>query len=170
MDNDTRRDFLYGLLHGYRFAFETCELITEALSYKKAIPKSFWVNELKETCIVLGAYRISKKEMRKLKEEAVTAIAEKISYMEKENSKKNQVDNFSRLFHALTILKVEKNTLIVPAIGENLIYNAVYMLWVLDDGNEKSWKTIDAVSWYVAEAIKSNSCTRNGLLTGRRHE
>lgn len=170
MDNKTRDDFIKSLLHGHREGFEICELITEALSYKKSIPNSFWADEMKGAYGILGMYRISKKEMRDLRTEVITAIASKISLMEKENDENNQVDNFSRLFHALTLLKVEKNTELVPAISKNLLYNTAYSLWDIDDGTEKIWKAIDKASWYAAEAIKNNPFTKESLLTGMHHK
>lgn len=170
MDSKTRNDFIKSLLHGLRDGFETCELIMEALSYKRAIPESFWTDEMKGACGILGEYRISKKEMRDLRAEAIRAITSKISLMERENDKKNQIDNFSRLFHALTLLQVEKNTSLVPAISENLLYDTAYSLWEIDDGSEKIWKAIDNASWYAAEAIKNDPFTKESLLTGMRHK
>lgn len=157
-------------MHGHREGFKICELITEALSYKRSIPESFWTDEMKGAYGILGEYRISKKEMRDLRTEAVTAIASEISLMESENDEKNQIDNFSRLFHALTLLKVEKNTSLVPAISGNLLYDIAYSLWEIDDGTEKNWKAIDNASWYAAEANKNDPFAKESLLTGMRHE
>ena len=102
MDSKTQNDFIKSLLHGLRDGFETCELIMEALSYKRAIPERFWTDEMKGACGILGEYRISKKEMRDLRAEAITAITSKLSLMERENDTKNQIDNFSRLFQMLS--------------------------------------------------------------------
>lgn len=172
MDNNTQNDFIKSLLQGLRDGFETCELIMEALSYKRAIPESFWTDEKKGAYGILGEYRISMKEMRDLRAEAIMAITSKISLMERENNKKNQIDNFSRLFHALTLLQVEKNTSLVPAVSENLLYNTAYSLWAIDDGSEKIWKLLKIMLIYdiiesdigMSYVVKSFSLNSGGYF------
>ncbi len=105
--------------------------------------------------------------MRSLREEVIERIINEIS---KPNTEKCMyADNYSRLFHALTILNVAKCDQRVPTIGKNCMYNIAYDLWALDDGKENNWETISNVAWYAAEAVKANKFVLDSLITGRRH-
>ena len=76
-------------------------------------------------------------------------------------------DHYSRYFHALTLLKVPKNTELVPKIGTNLAYNAAYTIWMLDDGSDKAWDAICDSMWYMSEATKDHF-DKEGLRVGWR--
>ena len=84
-------------------------------------------------------------------------------------------DNYARLFHALAILKVPKDTELLPGTTKNLIYNSMYMLWVLDDGSREKYNDIKDVAWYMAEETKKRSGKRSpkedeNLILGFRHQ
>ena len=160
-------ELIWYLLRGSPEGFKICELIQEAVSYKRGIPKSFWIAEDKAGYGILGLHNLNKAEMSFLREEVIQRIINEIS---KPNSEKCMyADNYSRLFHALTILKVAKCDQRVPAISKNCIYNIAYDLWALEDGEENNWETISNVAWYVAEAVKANKFVLESLITGRRH-
>ena len=156
------------LLRGFSDGFEICELIQEAVSYPRSIPKAFWYDEGKAGYGILGLHNLNKAEMRALREEVIERIINEIN---EPNTKRDGIyaDNYSRLFHALTILKVDKCDQRVPAIGKNCMYNIAYDLWALDDGKEKSWAAISNVAWYAAEAVKANKFVLDSVITGRRH-
>lgn len=167
--DDTYQELLDGILHGYQHAFETCKLVSEALSYKRAIPKSFWLDENKGLYGILDLYQVPKSEIYKLRETLIKLIANRISNQtQTEYGDEIITDHYARYFHALSILKVPKNTELVPAITQNLKYNIAYSLWVLDDGSDEVWRAIDAATWYTTEALK-NAETENRVLTGMRH-
>ena len=66
-------------------------------------------------------------------------------------------DNYARLFHVLAILKLEKDTELLPGITDNYIYNCAYMLWRVDDGSDEAGKSIENATWYMAEELKGRS-------------
>ena len=66
-------------------------------------------------------------------------------------------DNYSRLFHGLAILKLEKDTELLPGTTDNYMYNAAYMLWRLDDGSEMAGDAIESTMWFMSEEIKGRS-------------
>lgn len=160
-------ELIWNLLRGFPEGFEICELVQEAVSYKRSIPKLFWLDEDKAGYGILGLNNLNKAEMKSLREEVIERIINEIS---KPNGEKCMyADNYSRLFHALTILKVAKCNQRVPAISKNCMYNIAYDLWALDDGKENNWETISNVAWYAAEAVKKDEFILDSLITGRRH-
>lgn len=160
-------ELIWYLLRGFPEGFKICELIQEAVSYKRSIPKLFWIDEDKAGYGILGLHNLNKAEIGFLREEVIQRIINEIS---KPNSEKCMyADNYSRLFHALTILNVAKCDQRVPAIGKNCMYNIAYDLWALDDGNENNWEAIRNVAWYAAETVKDNNFILDSLTTGRRH-
>ena len=66
-------------------------------------------------------------------------------------------DNYSSLFHALAILKLDKGTELLPGTTDNYMYNAAYMLWRLDDGSEMVGDAIESTMWFMSEEIKGRS-------------
>ena len=159
-------ELIWHLLRGFPEVFKICEVIQEGVSYKRAIPKSFWLDEEKGYYGILGLNTLTKKDMKKVYSEVVERIIQEIN---KPNEDKMYSDNYSRLFHALTILKVPKCDPRVPAIGKNYMYNIAYDLWALDDGKSITYEFISNVAWYSAEAFKENKFGSEHLLTGRRH-
>ena len=157
---------IWNLLRGLQLGFNVCAVIQEGVSYKKAIPKAFWNDEKKGRYGILGLHALCKSDMRKLHSEVVEIIINEIN--EPHHEREMYCDNYSRLFHALSILKVPKNDSRVPAIGKNYMYNIAYDLWALDDGSESTYNFISSAAWYASEAIKGS--TTESLLTGRRHK
>lgn len=158
---------IWQLLRGIQVGFKTCEVIQEGVSYTRAIPKSFWLDEEKGYYGILGLSNLTKKDMRKVRTELIERIIQEIN----EHSEERLFsDNYSRLFHALAIFKVAKCDPRIPAIGKNYMYNIAYNLWALDDGKSSTYDFISNVAWYAAEAIKENSVDNEELLTGRRHK
>lgn len=142
---------IWYLLRGLEEGFKACELIQEALSYKKAIPKSFWIGREAEAYI-FELYDLSKSDMRKARDEVVERIIKEIN--KPHHIRKMYCDNYSRLFHALAILKVSKNDSRIPTSGKGYMYNIAYYLWWLDDGKPSTYEFVSNVAWYSAEAVK----------------
>ena len=154
------------LLRGFQKGFKICEIIQEGVSYPRAIPKSFWLDEEKGYYGILGLNNLKKNDMRKVRSEVIERIIQEIN---EPNEPNMYSDNYSRLFHALTILKVAKCDTRVPAIGTNYMYNIAYDLWALDDGKLSTYEFIANVAWYSSEVVKRNSLEDKTLVTGRRH-
>lgn len=158
-------ELIYDLLRGSPYGFETCEAIQEGVSYKRSIPKSFWLDEKKGYYGILGLKRqLKKSDMRKIHSEVVERI---ICEINKPTKKEMYADNFSRLFHALAILGVNKCDPRVPAINKDYMYNIAYDLWALDDGKPSTYEFISNVACYSTEADKRSDT--DNLITGRRH-
>lgn len=158
-------ELIYDLLRGTSYGFEACEAIQEGVSYKRSIPKSFWLDEKKGYYGILGIKRqLKKSDMKKIHNQVVERIIREIN---KPTEKEMYADNFSRLFHALTILGVNKCDSRVPAINKDYMYNIAYDLWALDDGKPSTYEFISNVAWYSAEAAKMSDSY--DLITGRRH-
>ena len=148
------KEFIDGLSHGFRENFATCKVINEAVSYPRKIPKSFWEDPYKGEEGFFGYNNISKQEMYVLREEIINAVVQRII-----SSLKNREvysDNYTRYFHALTVLNVPKDDRRIPPKNrDNYMYNIALSLWQLDDGTAEKYKNIDAVSWYAAEVSKT---------------
>lgn len=158
-------ELIYDLLRGSPYGVETCEAIQEGVSYKRSIPKSFWLDEKKGYYGILGLKRqLKKSDMRKIHSEVVERI---ICEINKPTKKEMYADNFSRLFHALAILGVNKCDPRVPAINKDYMYNIAYDLWALDDGKPSTYEFISNVACYSTEAAKRSDT--DNLITGRRH-
>ena len=158
-------ELIYDLLRGSPYGFETCEAIQEGVSYKRSIPKSFWLDEKKGYYGILGLKRqLKKSDMRKIHNEVVTRIIREIN---KPTREEMYADNFARLFHALAILGVNKCDPRVPAINKDYMYNIAYDLWALDDGKPSTYEFISNVACYSTEAAKRSDT--DNLITGRRH-
>jgi len=160
-------ELVWALLRGFPYAFETCSVIQEAVSYPKRIPNEFWYDEKKGGCGILGMDRITKAEMKKLRKQVIARIIQEINATAK--TEDMFCDNYTRLFHALAIFGVAKSDERVPAIGNDYMYNIAYELWGLDDGSDVTYEFVKSASWYSSEAFKSGSRTSEILLTGMRH-
>lgn len=156
---------IWYLLRGFPEGFKVCKVIHEGFSYKRAIPKAFWLDEEKGYYGILGFHTVTKADMKKIHQEVVERIIQEIN----DPNEKMYSDNYCRLFHALAILKVTKCDSRVPAIGQNYMYNIAYDLWALDDGKSSTYEYISNIAWYAAEAFKENKFESEHLLTGRRH-
>ncbi|MCR5186570.1 MAG: hypothetical protein K6D97_05595 [Clostridia bacterium] len=155
VDKRTLDELIWALLRGFPYAFETCIVIQEAVSYPKRIPNEFWYDEKKGGCGILGMDRITKAEMKKLRKQVIARIIQEINAPAKPEDM--YCDNYTRLFHALTLLEVQKNDKRIPAPGKDYMYNMSYMLWALDNGTEKAKKAVIAATWYSSEMFKTGS-------------
>jgi hypothetical protein len=159
-------DLIWTILRGFENGYKICSLIQEATEFPKKIPKSFWNDEDKGYYGILGYKDITKDEMRTMRKEVIEAIINEIA--SPENPEAMYSDNYTRLFHALTIFKIPKSDERVPGIGKYYMYNIAYLIWAADDGSEIFAPLMEA-SWSAAEAFKTGSPTNENLITGRRH-
>lgn len=165
IDKKELDELVWSILRGFPSGFKTCSLIQEAVDYIRVIHKTFWTDEEKGGYGILGMHNLTKAEMRKMREEVIARL---ITELENTNSEEKMYsDNFSRLFHALTLLKVPKNDARIHGTCQNFMYNIAYDLWALDDGSDKVWNMISSISWYAAEATKNASTS--DLIVGIRH-
>lgn len=149
--------FIRGLLRGYQSSFEECNLIMMACSYKRAIPTSFWNDEKRGFYGILGLKGLNRPAMVTMKEEVIERIIKEINLPTKEYSEEGMwTDNYTRLFHALAILRVSKKDgrVRVPMDGEASSYAVAYNLWRLDNGCEEKYQYISAAAWNAAEVAK----------------
>ena len=166
VDKKLLNELIWTLLRGFENGYKICSLIQEATEFPKKIPNSFWNDEDKGYYGILDLKDLSKNEMRTMRNEVIDAIISEIS--SPDEPEKMYSDNYTRLFHALTIFKVPKTDERVPAIGKNYMYNIAYLLWAADDGS-KIFDSLMEASWSAAEAFKTGSPTNENLITGRRH-
>ncbi len=154
-------EFISGLIHGFWFNFTECVTVATACGYKR-IPKSFWGDS--STCdgIMNIAPPITKANVKRIRTEMVEAICKALS------EDGLEVDNYMRLFHALTLLGEPKDTKCVSATRNNMKYNMAYYLWCLDDGTEETWRCVDSVAWFAAELSKGNDYKNERLIIGYR--
>lgn len=66
--------------------------------------------------------------------------------------RKMPADHYARYFHALAILHLPKND--VDVDGKDHLFSAFYQLWLRDDGSKGAWRSIEAISWSISEAMK----------------
>ena len=166
--------FIQGLLHTPEYSgYKTLRLIQGAVDFRGKLPKRYTEDE--EYYYVVRDFGIdfTKGSVKALREEFVNEIIKVIVELDKTDDNQELLpDHYGRLFHALAILKVPKDTKLLPGTTTNLIYNAMYMMWALDDGSLYSGDIIQRASWYMAEEIKKRLGTRtvqdDDLLIGIR--
>lgn len=164
--------FIKGLLHTPEHSgYNTLRLIQRAVEFDRRIPKYYI--EKQEYCYVARDFEIdcTKSAAKKLREEFISEIIKVILKLDKTDRNEELLpDHYARLFHALAILKVPKDTELLPGTTENLMYNAMYILWGLDDGSEKVYDIIGRTAWCMSEEIKKRSGEKcSGVITGIRH-
>ena len=167
--------FIKGLLHTPDSGdYRTLQLIQGATEFQRKIPKSYIYSE--EYYYVARDFGIgfTKSEAKALREEFINEIIKVILNLDKTDRNEEMLpDNYARLFHALAILKVPKDTELLPGTTKNLIYNSMYMFWFFDDGSQKAYDVINDGAWCMAEEIKKRSGKRkpeddNHLIVGIR--
>ena len=131
---DELDELIWLILHGWPRGFESCQLIQRASESTDSSEKDD----------ILGITAI---EACVVRTEIIVRIIQEIK------SGEHLLDHLSRLFHALTLLKVDKNDSRLPSSSVSYIYNAARALWMLDDG-EKAYSYINLAAWYVAEMMK----------------
>lgn len=164
--------FIKGLLHTPEHSgYNTLRLIQGAVEFDRRIPKYYIEKE--EYYYVARDFEIdfTKSAAKKLREEFISEIIKVILKLDKtDHNEEMLTDHYARLFHALAILKVPKDTELLPGTTENLMFNAMYILWELDDGSEKVYDIIGRTAWCISEEIKKRSGEKcSGVITGIRH-
>ena len=150
--------FINGLVHGRNAQYRCLEDLREALEYRAKIPKQFLYSEKAERLKDEFGIGITKKELKVIREELITEIIDVIlNQKTTEYGEEMLSDNYSRLFHALAILKLDKETDLLPGTTDNYMYNAAYIIWRLDDGSKMSGDAIESSMWFVSEEIKGRS-------------
>lgn len=169
-------EFIQELLHvPESSAYKTLRLIQGAVDFERKIPKSYIKNEDFGYVVRDFGIDFTKSAVKKLREEFISEIIKVILELDKTDRNEEVLpDHYGRLFHALAILKVPKNTELLPGTTKNLMYNAMYIIWGLDDGSCKAGDLIQRASWCMAEEIKKRDGIRSPkeddyLIIGRRH-
>ena len=150
--------FINGIIHGLNGQYQCLRALQEAVDFKARIPRRFLFSEKAEWLEGEFGLSITNQEVKELRKELITEIIDVILNQETtEYDEKMLPDNYSRLFHALAILKLEKDTELLPEKTDNYIYNATYKIWILDDGSMFAGDMIVNAMWYMAEEIKKRS-------------
>lgn len=150
--------FINGIIHGLNGQYQCLRALQEAVDFKARIPKHFLSSEKAEWLEGEFGIIITKQKVKELREEIISEITDVIlNKKTTEYGEEMLPDNYSRLFHALAILKLEKDTELLPEKTDNYIYNATYMIWRLDDGSMFAGDMIVNAMWYMAEEIKKRS-------------
>lgn len=164
--------FIQGLLHTPEYSgYKTLRLIQGAVDFERRIPKYYIEKE--EYYYVARDFEIdfTKNAAKKLREEFISEIIKVILKLDKTDYNEELLtDHYARLFHALAILKVPKDTELLPGTTQNLMYNAMYILWKLDDGSKEVYDIIGRTAWCMSEEIKKRSGKKcSSVITGIRH-
>lgn len=168
MEKRRHQKFINGIVHGWKGQCRCLKALQKASDFKAKIPNQFLFSE--EAEYLKEAFGISntKREVKDLRKELITEIVDVILNQETtEYGEEMLPDNYSRLFHALTILKLEKETELLPGTTDNYMYNAAYVLWRLDDGSEVAKDAIESAMWFMSEEIKGRSgMTKRSCIIG----
>ena len=150
--------FINGIIHDWNGEYQCLRALQEAVDFKARIPKRFLSSEKAEWLECEFGIGITKQEVKELREEIISEIIYVIlNQKTTEYGEEMLPDNYSRLFHALAILKLDKGTELLPGTIDNYMYNAAYMLWRLDDGSEMAGDAIESTMWFMSEEIKGRS-------------
>ena len=134
--------------------YNTLRLIQGAIDSKRI---SSYIHKEEYSCVARDfGIKFTKSAAKALRKELIEEIAKTILEQKTDRNEEMLPDNYARLFHALTILKLEKDTKLFPGTTQNLMYNAMYMLWALDNSEEDA-DTIRLAGWYMSEEIKKRS-------------
>lgn len=168
--------FITRLLHTPESnCYRILNIIQGATEFKRKIPKSFIITEEYDCVARDFGFGLTKSDAKALREEFINEIVRVILEVKETDRNEEMLhDHYARLFHALAILKVPKDTELLPGTTKNLIYNSMYMLWFLDDGSREKYNDIKDVAWYMAEETKKRSGKRSpkedeNLILGLRH-
>lgn len=129
------------ILHGGRREYEFFEALSEALDSKKKIPKSFWIRHKDDVFSHEVFWYASKAKLRCVREIFCEEIMRRINSQKKICSKTIKADNYYRLLHSLTLLKVNKQEIIkVLSRTNNENLEAALQIWPLDTDQKSSEK------------------------------
>ncbi len=86
---------IWNLLRGFQTGFKTCEIIQEGISYTRAIPKSFWLDEEKGYYGILGLYDLTKKDLWALDDgkSSTFEFISNVAWYSAEAVKENSLEN-----------------------------------------------------------------------------
>lgn len=160
IDEKYRDDFIYGLHHARNEgAYEEVKIIGEAYEIEGEIPERFWQREIYKEPLMGNKVPLTKDKLLSIREEVIDLICEEL---EADSSTLNwekklspiEVDNYTRLFHALALMGVEKNDPRIPKKRGNIKYNISLALWLEDNGSIETWIYIRRIAWNISELIK----------------
>lgn len=153
VERETMETFLDGISMGFNPEFEEVKILMEAIGCKRKIPQNFWEDEKKGAYGFLGCYPpLSKRQLRQIREELIEAVCQRIELQKKlESGESIQVENYVRYLHVLTILGINEIARLPKVQADNLKYKIACNLWLLDDGSEKNWQTVQSVASCVTE-------------------
>lgn len=126
--------------------FEDLEILQTAIEKKGRLPNNYFSTKETYCCETWGEKWRRKSELRKIRQDLVCEITNVI------NTQKMEADNYCRYFHALTILKADKEAF--QPKEADFVYNGCLALWQLD-GTPKAWEAIDNAVWFFSEAMKN---------------
>ncbi len=101
-------NLINGISHGFKPNIDECALIWEAISFKSAIPKSFWEDEEKGGCGLCGLYKSPKSMVQETYTAIVDEILDRINeQIPTEYGDPLSSDNYYRYFKALHALGIK---------------------------------------------------------------
>lgn len=131
--------------------FNDLKVLQMAIDKKGPVSQDFFGENC---CYETWGYKWrGKPELRAIRQEVISAITEVIigeNY--KPYKQKMDADHYARYFHALAILKVNKDS--IGKTKNDFMRNAFLEFWRFDDGSDEIWKILDEAAWSIAEAIK----------------
>jgi len=156
-------DFVEDVTHGHKGHEKMFEVIGDAISFKARIPKKFWQESKSKFHLLefFDCYDYPKKAdlvtlRNTIAEELIERITDGTMYRGTPRQRQMYSDNYFRLLHALTLLRIAKTDPRIPKPknnGENYQYYVAYNLWILDNGSNDSGM-LDTTAWYASEASK----------------
>lgn len=162
------------LIHGWDHDWNKwMKLLQGAVDFKGRIPKAYIYGDDYIDCGVTYANVFgigeTKGDARKARQQLIEDIISTIISGKSSDVDELLPDHYARLFHALTVLKLEKDTDLLPGTTNNMIYDAMYILWRLDDGSKQAEESIKRAGWFMAEEIKKRSgkrCFQDNIIIG----
>ena len=149
-------DFIFNCIHQRGGVFESLKNLQTATEFKRMIPASFIRETEYTTVFEIGPSKDEARNMRNtLIQEFVNAILN-LTTTSSSYEKELLPDDYFRLFHALTLLGVPKDTEMLSAEREpdNYPYSCAYWLWQADDGTEEMFENLITAAWFAAEEMK----------------
>ncbi len=132
-----------GISHGFEHNIQECALFKVAISYKAAIPKSFWEDDENSGYELCGLYKAPKALVHATYDAIVDEILERINEeTPTEYGDPLSSDNYYRYFKALHALGVKASDARIIPHPNSPEFMVPYRLWlVLDNGDENVWAT-----------------------------
>lgn len=147
--------FVEILMHSPNHNYEVLKSLQGALDLKRTITTTYFKKTGEEYAypdyFEIGCGR---REARLTREKLIEDITAIIKSGKDDYGDDLYPDQYIRLFHALAILKVEKNTYHFAGTTKNKVFNAMYVLWGIDDGSDEAYKILERSAWFIAEELK----------------